>query len=69
MNLRCCRIRLSETKIDDSFPKGILLIDDFSTPYRLDQSSNGGGSMLFVRETIPSNSAEAEAKPIESLYI
>ena len=59
----------SETKIDDSFPNGNILIDGFSTPYRLDRNSNDGGLMLFVREDIPSNLVEAEAKSIEGLYI
>ena len=58
---------VSETKIDDSFPNGNFLIDGFSTPYRLDQNSNGGGLMLLVREDIPSNLVEA--KPIEGFYI
>ena len=58
-----------ETKIDDSFLIGRFLIDGFSTPYRLDRNSNGGGLMLFVREDISSNLIEAEAKPIEGCYI
>ena len=33
---------VSETKIDDSFPHGKLLIYEFCAPYRLDQNSNGG---------------------------
>ena len=60
---------VSETKIDDSFPIGNFLIDGFSTPYRLDRNSNGGGLMLFVREDVSSNLVEAEAKPIEGFYI
>ena len=60
---------VSETKIDDSFPIGNFLINGFSTPYRLDRNSNGGGLMLFVREGIPSNLVEAEAKPIEGFDI
>ena len=56
-----------ETKIDDSFPIGNFLIDGFSTPYRLDRNSNGAG--LILREDIPSNLVEAEAKPIEGFYI
>ena len=60
---------VSQTKIDDSFPVGNFLIDGFSTPYRLDRNSNGGGLMLFVREDISSNLVEAEAKPIEGFYI
>ena len=60
---------VSETKIDDIFPIGNFLIDEFSMPYRLDRNSNGGGPMLFVREDIPSNLVEAEAKPTEGFYI
>ena len=60
---------VSETKIDDSFPNGNFLIDRFSKPYRLDRNSNGGGSIFFVREDIPSNLVEAQAKPIEGFYI
>ena len=55
---------VSETKIDYSFPIGNFLIDGFSTPYRLDRNSNGGGLILFVREYIPSNLVQAEAKQI-----
>ena len=29
---------VSETKIDDSFPIGNVLVDGFSTPYRLDRN-------------------------------
>ena len=60
---------VSETKFDDSFPIGNFLIDGFSTPYRLDRDSNGGGLMWFVREDISSNLVEAEAKPIEGFYV
>ena len=56
---------VSETKIDARFPNGNILVDGFSTPYRLDRHSNGGGLMSFVRENIPSNLGEAEAKPIK----
>ena len=60
---------VSETKTDDSFPIENFLIDGFSTSYRLERNSNGGGLMLFVREDISSNLVEAEAKPIEGFYI
>ena len=51
------------------FPLEIFLTHGFSTPYRLDRNSNGGRLTLFVREDIPSNLVEAEAKPIEVSYI
>ena len=34
---------VSEAKTDGSFPTEKFLIAWFSTPYRLDQNSNGGG--------------------------
>ena len=37
---------ISETKIDESFPKENFLIEGFSTPYRLDRDSKGGVIML-----------------------
>ena len=37
-------LMISETKIDESFPKEIFLIERFSTRYRLDRDSKGEGS-------------------------
>ena len=63
-------LMVSETKIDDTFPVGNFVIDGFSTPYRLDRDSNGGGIMLYVREDIPSNLlATDEKNHIESFYV
>ena len=39
-------LMVSETKTDDTFPVGNLFINGFSTPYRLDRDSNGGGIMF-----------------------
>ena len=47
-------LMISETKLDDSFPKGQFIIKGFSEPYRLDRNSKGGGIMLLIREDIPS---------------
>ena len=60
---------ISEAKIDESFPKGNFLIERFSTPYRLDRDSKGGGIMLYVRADIPSSILAFEDKPIENLFI
>ena len=60
---------ISETKIDESFPNGNFIIEDFSTPYRLDRDSKGGGVILYVRQDIPCNLIAFEEKPIESLFI
>ena len=63
-------LMVSETKIDYTFPVGNFVIDGFSTPYRLDRDSNGGGIMLHVREDIPSNLlATDEKNHIESFYV
>ena len=39
-------LMVSETKIDDSFSVGNLVIEGFSTPYRVDRDSSGGAIML-----------------------
>ena len=60
---------ISETKIDESFPKGNFLIDGFSTACLVPRDSKGGGMMLYVRADIPSNLLAFEDEPIESLVI
>ena len=63
-------LMVSETKIDDSLPVGNFVIDGFSTPYRLDRDSNGGGIMLYVREDIlPNLFTTDEKNHIESFYV
>ena len=57
-------LMISETKIDESFPRGNFLIDGFSSPYRLDRDSKDGGIMLYIREDIPSNFVASDNKPI-----
>ena len=46
---------IPETKSDDSFSVGNFLMDGFSSPYRVDRDTMGGGILLYVREDIPSN--------------
>ena len=66
-------LKISETKIDYSFPIGQFLIEGFCTPYRLDRNSKGGGVLLYVREDIPSNLITVDINPginlIESFYV
>ena len=62
-------LMVSETKIDDSFPVGNFVVDGFSTPYRLDRDSNGGGIMLYVREDIPSNLLATDEKIISRVFM
>ena len=44
---------ISETKIDNSFPKSQFTKTAYSIPFRLDWTSHAGGILLFVREDIP----------------
>ena len=44
---------VSETKLDDTFPTSQFLIKGFSTPFRNDRTSKGGGILSYVREDIP----------------
>ena len=32
-----------ETKLDESFPPGQLLLDGYNVPFRSDRDGNGGG--------------------------
>ena len=43
---------ISETNIDESFPKGNFLIEGFRTLYRLGRDSKGGGIISYVRKDI-----------------
>ena len=44
---------VSETKIDEMFPKEIFFIEWFSTSCRLDRDSKGRGIMLNVKNDVP----------------
>ena len=44
---------VSETKLDGTFPTSQFLMQDYLTPFRKDQTSKGGGTLLYVREDIP----------------
>ena len=60
---------LSETKIDDSFPKGQFLIKGFDDPFRIDRNVNGGGILFYVREDIPAKLLSVETLSTESFYV
>ena len=44
---------VSDTKIDDTFPKSQFLIEGFSKPFRFDRTEKVGGILLYIREDIP----------------
>ena len=48
-------LMISETKLDNTFPYALYHLRDFSNPCRLDRTCHGGGSLVNVRDNIPSN--------------
>ena len=60
---------VSETKLDDSFSEGQLLIKGFHSPFRFDRNKNGGRIMLYVREDIPANLLSHDFPSAESFFI
>ena len=59
---------ISETKLDESFPNGHIIIPGYALPCRLDRNQSGGGIMVFVREKTPSRALSLN-KSVESLFI
>ena len=61
---------ISETKIDDSFPKSQFLMEGYSTPFRLDRNAHGGGIMIYIRDDIPSKELKSQMPAdIEGIFI
>ena len=60
---------LSETKIDESFPKGQFKVPGFCTPFRLDRDRFGGGILVYVQENLPAKLLSSETKTIEGIFI
>ena len=63
-------LMISETKLDDSFPTAQFLLHGFSTPYRLQRNSKGGGILLYIKEDIPSRLLNIKSKTgIETILL
>ena len=60
---------ISETKIDDSFPKGQFQMKGFSDPFRVDRNCHGGGILLYAREDIPVKLLSVEPLPTECFFV
>ena len=62
---------VNETKLDLSFPSEQFFIPGFSPPYRVDRTGNGGGTMVYVREDIPSKQLTKHtfSENIEGIFI
>ena len=54
---------ISETKLDETFPAGQIVLHNFSSDtYQFDCNRNGGGIMLYIREDIPSRLIEKKLR-------
>ena len=62
-------LKISETKLDNSFPEGQFFIEEYSKPYRIDCNCHGGGIMLYTRADIPSKRLSTESLPMEGFYV
>ena len=49
---------ISETKLDETFPAAHFSLEDICDPYRFNHNHNGGGTMLNIREDVPSRLIE-----------
>ena len=61
---------ITETKLDESFPKSQFKIPGFSKPFWSDRIKNGGGILAYVREDIPSKELDRHTFPhdIEGIF-
>ena len=41
---------VSATKVDDTFPESQFLIENFSTPHRLDGTAKSRGILLYIKQ-------------------
>ena len=60
---------ISETNINESFPKSQFLIKGFSDPFRIDRNVHGRGILLYVREDIPTKLLSIEPIPSECFFV
>ena len=67
-------IGLTETKLDDSFPKAQFCVEDFAT-YKIDRTTRGGGGGLlyYIRSNIPHRLRpdinECDSNGVESIIL
>ena len=62
-------LMVSERKLNDNFPEGQFLREDFHSPFRFDCNGNDGGIMLYVREDIPAKLLTHDFPCAESFFV
>ena len=60
---------ISETKLDNSFPKSQFFIDGCHTQFRCERNGNGGDIFLYVREDITAKVIHCDFPTSESIFI
>ena len=62
---------IEETKIDETFPTGQFIIEDYMPPFRKDRNQYGGGLLIYVKDNIPAKIVEDHqmSNDIESIFI
>ena len=60
---------ISETKTDGHFLVSHFLLGGYTASYRLDQNSNVGGILVFIRKDIPSTKLHCFYAGFEGLFI
>ena len=54
---------ITETKLDETFPKAQFYIDGYAPPFRIDCSRHSGGVIIYVRGDIPANELTDHQSP------
>ena len=54
---------VSETKVDDTFPKEQFKIEGYTRPIRLDRTRHGGGLMILIRNDLPCHELKSHVLP------
>ena len=69
VNLNVDILTMPETKLDSSFPVVQFTVDGYSEPYRKDRYANGGGSLVYVKEDIPSREINSHPQTSKSFDV
>ena len=64
MNINVDILVVTESKLDETFPKKQFCFNGYAPPFRLDRTINGGGVIIYVREDIPSKELTEHPYPI-----
>ena len=62
---------ISETKLDNTFPRGQFIIEGYKKPIRLDRNCHGGGILFFIRDDLPCKELTSHTFPndVEGIFI